>query len=62
MLGLPFVDTYRILRSATPETVQSYYHQLEQLPLGPRRNAPMAAFFRTLIQANPTVARFSSCT
>lgn len=57
ILGLPFVETYRILRAATPETVRSYYKQLAQLPLGPRRNAPMTTFFKTLVQANPSLAR-----
>lgn len=57
ILGLPFVETYRILKFATPETVRSYYRQLDQLPRGPRRNAPLNAFFKTLIQANPSIAK-----
>lgn len=57
IMALPFVETYRILKSATPETVWSYYRQLDQLPRGPRRNAPLSAFFKALIQANPSMAR-----
>lgn len=57
LIALPFVETYRILRSATPETVRSYYKQLEQLPLGPKRNAPLIAFFKTLVQANPSMTK-----
>ena len=55
--GLPFVETYRILKSASPETVRSYCNQLEQLPLGPSRNAALSAFFKTLIQANPALSK-----
>lgn len=57
IMALPFVETYRILKSATPETIRSYYKQLAQLPLGPRRNAPLSAFFKTLIQANPSLTK-----
>lgn len=57
IIGLPFVESYRILKSATPETVRSYYKQLEQLPIGPRQNAPLTAFFKTLVQANPSLAK-----
>lgn len=57
IMALPFVETYRILKSATPETIRSYYKQLAQLPPGPRRNAPLSAFFKTLIQANPSLTK-----
>ena len=57
IIGLPFVESYRILKAATPETVRSYYQQLQQLPIGPRRNAPLTAFFKTLVQANPSLAK-----
>jgi hypothetical protein len=55
--GLPFVETYRILKSASPKTVRSYCDQLEQLPLGPSRTAALSAFFKTLIQANPALTK-----
>jgi hypothetical protein len=55
--ALPFVETYRILKSATPATVRSYCNQLERLPLGPSRNAAFSAFFKTLIQANPALTK-----
>lgn len=57
IIGLPFVESYRILKSATPENVRSYYKQLVQLPIGPRRNAPLSAFFKILVQANPSLAK-----
>jgi hypothetical protein len=57
IIGLPFVESYRILKSATPDTVRSYYGQLDQLPIGPRRNAPLTAFFKILVQANPSLAK-----
>ncbi len=54
---LPFVETYRILKSASPDMVRSYCNQLEQLPLGPSRTAALSAFFKTLIQANPGLTK-----
>jgi len=54
---LPFVETYRILKSASPEMVRSYCNQLEQLPLGPSRTAALSAFFKTLIQTNPLLTK-----
>jgi hypothetical protein len=57
IIGLPFIESYRILKSATLDTIRSYYIQLEQLPIGPRQNAPMTAFFKTLVQANPSLAK-----
>jgi hypothetical protein len=55
--GLSFVETYCILKSASPERVRSYCNQLEQLPLGPSRTAALSAFFKTLIQANPVLTK-----
>jgi hypothetical protein len=57
LVKLPFVETYRIMKSASPETVAAYYHDLEQLPVNPRRATAMTAFFKTLIQANPRLAK-----
>lgn len=57
LAALPFVETYRILKSASPDTVRSYCNQLEQLPLGPSRTAALTAFFKTLIQANPVLSK-----
>jgi hypothetical protein len=54
---LPFGETYRILKSASPETVRSYCDQLERLPLSPSRAAALSTFFKTLIQANPALTR-----
>jgi hypothetical protein len=54
---LPFVETYRIIKSASPDMVAAYYHELEQQPLSPRRAAAMTMFFKTLIQANPALTK-----
>lgn len=55
--ALPFVETYQILKSASPDRVRSYSDQLHRLPLGPSRNAALSAFFKTLIQANPALTK-----
>ncbi|PYJ07060.1 MAG: hypothetical protein DMF06_16745 [Verrucomicrobia bacterium] len=57
LAGLSFVETYRILKSASPDLVRSYCNKLEQLPLGPSRTAALSAFFRTLIQVNPVLTK-----
>ena len=57
LVKLPFVETYRIIKSASPEMVAAYYHELEQQPLSPRRAAAMTAFFKMLVQANPGLTK-----
>ncbi len=57
MTALPFLDSYRILKAASPEVLRSYCSELENLPPGPRRNTALSAFFKTLIQVNPTLTK-----
>ena len=57
MVALPFAEIYRILKSAPPETIRSYCNELEQLPIGPSRNVALSAFFKTLVQVNPGMAK-----
>lgn len=57
LVKLPFLETYRIMKAASPETVAAYYHELDQQPLNPRRAAAMTTFFKTLIQVNPGLTK-----
>src|SRR5678816_4150276 len=57
MVALPFDEVYRIIRSASAETLGSYCTELQQLPRGPTRDAALTAFFKTLVQANPPRAK-----
>ena len=57
LIRLPFVETYRILKGASRETIASYSEQLQRLPAGPARDAAISAFFKTLIQVHPQMAR-----
>jgi hypothetical protein len=51
--AMPFRDTYAILKSATAETIRSYFAELQQKRPKPTRYAALTSFFKALIHVNP---------
>lgn len=53
---VPFSELYDILRSATREQLLAWAADLERMPRGPRQQAAVAAYYKSLIQVNPSAA------
>ncbi len=53
VVKMPFSEAYVILKSASEETVRSYFNELQQKQPKPVRYAAMVSFFKTLIHVNP---------
>ena len=55
--ALPFDQTYASFKSTSPETLRSYCKQLQDIPVRPKRQAALAAFFKALIHVDPGLAK-----
>jgi len=55
IVNMPFRETYAVLKSASDETLRSYFTQLQQTRPKPTRYAAMVSFFKTLIHVNPSL-------
>lgn len=52
---MPFRETYALLKSASDETLCSYFAELQQARPKPTRHAALVSFFKTLIHVNPSL-------
>jgi hypothetical protein len=53
---VPFSELYDVLRAATREQLMAWAADLERMPRGPRQEAAVAAYYKSLIQVNPSAA------
>jgi hypothetical protein len=56
ILAMPFPEFYEALRSAPNEARQKWAAELEKMPAGPRRISASIAFYKLLVQFDPTAA------
>ncbi len=56
IIALPFGEFYEALRSAPDEAREKWRVDLEKMPVGPRRNAAVAGFYKLLVQFEPVIA------
>jgi|GEM_PF-3910263 len=55
VVTMPFLDTYALFKSASEETLRSYFTELQQKRPKPTRHAALVSFFKTLIHVNPSL-------
>lgn len=53
---VPFVELFDLLRSAPPKTRDAWIKQLDEMADGPKRNAALSSFYKTLVQIDPHAA------
>lgn len=53
---IPFAELYDVLRSAPHTQLIAWAADLEQMPRGPRQTAAITAYYKSLIQVNPSAA------
>ena len=61
ILALPFGEFYEALRSAPAEAREKWAADIQAMPVGPRRTAALAAFYKLLVQFDPIWAANSAC-
>src|SRR5204862_5942525 len=54
--AMPFSEIYDVLRSATRTQKIAWAAELERMPRGPRQNAAIAAYFKSLVQVDSKAA------
>ena len=52
---MPFRETYVLFKTASDETLRSYFTELQQKGPKPTRHAALVSFFKTLIHVNPSL-------
>jgi hypothetical protein len=57
---VPFVELFDLLRSAPAKTRDAWVKQLDEMPDGPKRNAALSSFYKTLVQIDPHAAAESA--
>lgn len=53
---MPFSEIYDALRGATRGQLMAWAADLERMPRGPRQRAAVAAYYKSLIQVDPSAA------
>lgn len=53
VVNMPFRETYTLFKTASDETLRSYFAELQQRRPKPTRYAGLVSFFKTLIHVNP---------
>lgn len=53
VVNMPFRETYELFKTASDETLRSYFAELQQRRPKPTRYAALVSFFKTLIHVNP---------
>jgi hypothetical protein len=53
---VPFSELYDVLKSASHEELLAWATDLEHMPRGPRQRAAVTAYYKSLIQVNPSAA------
>jgi hypothetical protein len=61
ILALPFAEFYEALRSAPTEARTKWAADIEAMPVGPRRTAALAAFYKLVVQFDPLWAANNAC-
>lgn len=61
ILALPFAEFYEALRSAPTEARTKWAADIQAIPVGPRRTAALAAFYKLMVQFDPVWAANSAC-
>jgi hypothetical protein len=57
LAGMSFSETFEALKATSPETLEAWAKNLEEIKPNPTRCAAITTFFRTLIQVNPPAAK-----